>query len=127
MARRLNRFTERAFAMTADTTATLVTDSGVYIEDVDGIFDNAVIDQELLKRGKAQGSGRALKRRQPIFTLPVSYCRGVNKRWRVIIDGKSYHVAEDYPDGKGFMTLWLADEPQPMSEAEVVSDGAVWR
>lgn len=127
MVRRLNRFTERAFAMVADTVATLVTDNDVHIPDVEGIFDNALVPKEVGKDGTAQGGTLTLNRRQKIFTAPSSACVGVNVKWRVLIAGKSYHVADHHPDGQGFMTLWLADSPRDSTVSEVTGDGPKWR
>ena len=125
MPRRLNRFTERAFSMVADTIGRMIPPEGEPY-DLDGIFDNAVIEAEAGKRGTAQSGGLTLNRRRPIFTVPSSRCVGVSNLWRVEIDGASYYVADHHPDGKGFMTLWLANsdsEPAP----EGGSDGPGWR
>ncbi len=125
MARRLNRFTERAFAMVADTTGWLIPPDGEPVE-FDGIFDNAVVDTESSKQGTAQNGGLVLNRRRPILTLPSRLCVGVSNAWRVEIDGVSYYVADHHPDGKGFMTLWLANsnsEPAPEGDG----DGPGWR
>ncbi|GHC34653.1 hypothetical protein GCM10010082_31690 [Kushneria pakistanensis] len=126
MARRLNRFTERAFAMASDSSGWLLPPNGDRIP-VDGIFDNAVLETSAERKGTGRG-GLTLNRRRPIFTVPSSKCRGISTAWQVEIVGVDaiYYVADHHPDGQGFMTLWLANSDGPPTQ-EGDSDGPGWR
>lgn len=126
MVRRLNRFTERAFSMVADTTGTMIPPDGEPF-DVDGIFNNAMVEVEAGKRGTAQSGGLTLNRRRPIFTVPTSACVGVSRKWHVEIDGVRYYVADDYPDGQGFTALYLANGEGRPDDEEGGGDGPAWR
>lgn len=127
----MSRFdiSNRTMLICADATANVVTDNGRCF-DVQGIFDNAERDAEHGREGSSSGGGMKYKIRQAVFTTADKSLAGINKKWRLMIRGKSYFCADPQYDGAGWVTLWLADSIDDLTEEQIAAgnkNGSGWR
>ncbi len=93
----------------------IVTDNEVRL-DIQAVFSNPQGDMLL----KGRQGGLVLKQRQATLLVNTEDVQGINKTWRILVNGVEYFAADSDPDGNGGTVIQLAKTPE--SNADPLSD-----
>jgi hypothetical protein len=101
----------------------MVTSNGVRLDPAPrGVFSNA--EQEVLSKSKS--GGLTFTQRLPSLAMLTSDVQGLDKEWRIILNGVEYFAADWKDDGAGVTNIDLALKPQPAPSGDQ-DDGNTWR